>query len=80
MGTNKYSFKQCDTCKEEFMGAAEDTTCDDCLGVVNVVVGVPTIGSYDRLGDTRFKQAPQEWNDLLKKIKKENPGSTIEVK
>lgn len=57
------------------------TECDKCLGKAPAKVeGVPNLGSKDRLGDDPFPKASNEWKDLLRKIKKENPGSTIDVK
>lgn len=79
----KLVFKQCKECGEEFM-VNEDhvyVICDPCIGKAPILIdGAPNIGLASRLGENRFPQASGEWNDLLKKIKKENPGSNINVK
>ena len=77
----KLVFKQCKECDEQFMTSDEQVICDKCVGKAPITIdGAPNIGLASRLGENRFPQASNEWNDLLKKIKKENPGSNINVK
>lgn len=70
--------KKCSECDNKFMGS--NKTCNDCLGVQSKIDGAPSVTDYSRLGDNHCKKGSSEWQDLLRKIKKENPGSTIDVK
>ena len=76
-------FHKCTDCNTSFM-CADDTElkiCNDCKGIApKEVTGVTAIGQYSRLGDNNFKGASNEWYDHLRKIKKQNPNSTINVK
>lgn len=74
-------FFECEKCKESFMcEPSAEKICETCKGIAPQEVGNIHIGSYDRLGDNNFKGASNEWFDLLRKIKKENPNSNIDVK
>ena len=78
-----FKFYKCEDCKIDFMSDSSDPDkiCDKCKGIEPAKIhGVPSLGSKDRLGDNPFPKASNDWKDLLRKIKKENPGSTIEVK
>lgn len=78
-----FKFFNCVTCKTQFMSdaSAPEKECDKCRGIAPAKVdGVPNLGTKDRLGDNPFPKASQEWRDFLRKVKKENPGSTIDVK
>lgn len=74
-------FYNCIKCNENFMCEVDaEKVCDACKGIAPQEIGNIHIGDYNRLGDNNFKNASSEWFDLLRKIKKENPNSTIDVK
>lgn len=78
-----FKFYKCESCKTDFMSDSNnpDTECNKCKGIEPTKIhGVPSLGTKDRLGDDPFPSASNEWKDLLRKIKKENPGSTIDIK
>ena len=78
-----YKFYTCKTCGIQFMSDSQNPNdeCNNCLGVEpSKIDGAPNLGSVNRLGDDPFPKASNEWKDLLRKIKKENPGSTIDIK
>ncbi len=75
-------FYKCTQCGKSFMcSETDEKICDECKGIEpKEVKGVTAIGQYSRLGDNNFKGASREWYDHLRKIKKDNPNSTINVK
>lgn len=78
-----FKFYKCKSCGTDFMSDSSNpqNDCDKCQGLAPAKIdGVPNLGSKDRLGDDPFPKASNEWKDLLRRIKSQNPGSTIEVK
>ena len=78
-----YKFYKCKECGTDFMSDSSNPSdkCDTCLGKAPAKIeGAPNLGTKDRLGDNPFPKASNDWKDLLRKIKKENPGSTIDIK
>lgn len=78
-----FKFYNCESCKSNFMSDSADPEklCNKCQGIApSIIEGAPRLGSKDRLGDDPFPKASNDWKDLLRKIKKENPNSTIDIK
>ena len=81
MPTYLYKCKECDSEFEEIHRIAErelplDTPCEICGGKVRLIPQIPAMVSMQ--GSWRAHTS-DGWKDTLREIKKNNPGSTLDI-